>query len=304
MLGDLNCNVGAPVPDHPTKVLRGITELFNLHQLVNEPSRITPSSSTTIDIIFTNDLEKIVCSGVSHVGISDHSLIYFYRKLSVGLFSRGHTTVNYRNFKNFDVDKFRSDINTQNWDSINMIDNPNQMWLVWKTMFNSVVDRHAPLRKKRVRGIKSPWITADLKKSMRQRDVLKIKAIQSTNPYDWATFKSARNSVNNEIKITKELYYQRAFSENQGNPKKTWGIVNEIISRKRNNVNIKEIKFNGSSITNMEEISEILNDHFVTIGPKLAAEIPLVESGSSYFAYLTPKSEITFSLKETIVPGD
>lgn len=302
LLGDLNCNIGVPVPDHPTKVLTGITELFNLHQLVDEPTRITQSSSTTIDLIFTNDPERIVCSGVSHVGISDHSLIYFYRKLSVGLFSKGHTTVNYRNFKNFDVDKFRSDVNTQNWDSIKMLDNPNQMWHIWKTMFNGVVDRHAPLRKKRVRGSKSPWITADLKERMRQRDVFKIRAIQSRNPHDWATFKSARNSVNSEIKYAKELYYQKAFSENQGNPKKTWGIINEITSRKREHANIKEIKLNGSSITNTEEISEVLNGHFATIGPKLAAEVPLVEGGSSHLAYLTPQSEITFSLKETMVP--
>ena len=41
LLGDVNCNVRAPVLHHPTKVLTGIAELYNLHQLIIEPTRIT-----------------------------------------------------------------------------------------------------------------------------------------------------------------------------------------------------------------------------------------------------------------------
>ena len=93
LLGDLNRNVGAPVFDHPTRVLTGITDLCGLHQLINEPTRITEKSSTTIDLIFAKEPDKIVCSGFSHVGISDHSLIYALRKLSAGKHSRGHNNL-------------------------------------------------------------------------------------------------------------------------------------------------------------------------------------------------------------------
>ena len=56
--------------------------------------------------------------GVSHISISDHSLIYAFRKLSTGLFTKGHSTVTYRKFKNFDSESFRNDIWLQNWDEI------------------------------------------------------------------------------------------------------------------------------------------------------------------------------------------
>jgi hypothetical protein len=72
-----------------------IAELYNLSQLINEPTRTTDSSSTLIDHIFTNTPDKVVCSGVSHVSISDHTLIYAFRKLSISLPTRGHSTVNY-----------------------------------------------------------------------------------------------------------------------------------------------------------------------------------------------------------------
>ena len=43
------------------------------------------------------------------------------------------------------------------------------------------------------------------------RDVLKIKAIKSNNPIDWANFRRMRNIVNTNIKSAKELYYKKTF---------------------------------------------------------------------------------------------
>ena len=37
-----------------TQALLNITDIYNLKQLITEPTRITPLSSTLIDVIFTN----------------------------------------------------------------------------------------------------------------------------------------------------------------------------------------------------------------------------------------------------------
>ena len=58
------------------------------------------------------------------------------------------------------------------------------MWSKWKKSFLEIVDKHAPLRKARVRGSSSPWITSELKKQMHEIDILKIKAIISNDPVD------------------------------------------------------------------------------------------------------------------------
>ena len=96
------------------------------------------------------------------------------RKVSIDQPSRGHTTVNYRKFKNFNSLSFRNDISQQRWDNIYHYDNPNDMWEAWKGLFLECVDKHAPLRTKRVRSRKSPWITPRLKKRLHERDVLKV----------------------------------------------------------------------------------------------------------------------------------
>ena len=89
---DLNCrgNFAAPQLDHNANLLSSIADVYSLQQLITDPTRYTESSST--DLIFTNRPDRIICSGVSHIGISDHSLIYAYRKLSIDSPSRGQFT--------------------------------------------------------------------------------------------------------------------------------------------------------------------------------------------------------------------
>lgn len=78
LLGDINCNLAVSRYDNDTRKLVSITDIYGLHQLINEPTRITETSQTLIDLIYTNCPDKIVCSGVRHIGISDHSIVFAY----------------------------------------------------------------------------------------------------------------------------------------------------------------------------------------------------------------------------------
>ena len=109
-------------------------------------------------------------------------------------------------------------------------------------MFLECIDRHAPLKSKRVRLSKSPWINSNLKKLMHKRDILKLKAIRSQNPSDWREFRKHRNLVNSQVRIAKQSYYNNAFQENKGNVRNTWRVINELTSGKVKNSSIKEIK--------------------------------------------------------------
>jgi hypothetical protein len=47
-----------------------------MKQLIGEHTRITESSKTLIDLLFVNNEHRIVQSGVIHLSLSDHSVIY------------------------------------------------------------------------------------------------------------------------------------------------------------------------------------------------------------------------------------
>ena len=116
------------------------TAEIGLEKLINEPIRITPSTSTLIDLIFTNRPENVYCSGVSHAALSaDHSLVYAYRKISIPTFSKGVNLITYRQFKNFNSANFYADILAQPWDDIKQLYDPNYMWRRWKGLFLNLV---------------------------------------------------------------------------------------------------------------------------------------------------------------------
>ena len=88
----------------PTKKIKSLYELYQLTQMIDEATRVTMTTSSLIDHIVTNTPEKISDSGVIHTGISDHSLVFAIRKISV--IDKQENILEIRNIKNFNEEKF------------------------------------------------------------------------------------------------------------------------------------------------------------------------------------------------------
>ena len=150
--------------------------------------------------------------------------------------SKGYSTISYRNFKNFNRESFRNDIAQQDW-TCNGSDDPNVLWADWKTKFLDVVNFHAPLRTRRARIKRAPWINSELKKGMCDRHAAKRKAMASNDPRDWAKYKKLRNTINNNIKTSKASYYLmllvnlKVIFEKRGKPLTTLLPVPPTIQR-------------------------------------------------------------------------
>ena len=81
ILGDVNCNLLPEASAYNSSYLTSIFDIYGLSQLITEPTRVTPTSKTLIDLCITNCPEKVTNSGVIHLGISDHSLVFMTRKV-------------------------------------------------------------------------------------------------------------------------------------------------------------------------------------------------------------------------------
>jgi endonuclease/exonuclease/phosphatase family metal-dependent hydrolase len=55
---------------------------LGMEQLVNEPTRVTSTSKTLIDHIYTNTKENVLEVMVPKIGISDHFAIFLTRKVN------------------------------------------------------------------------------------------------------------------------------------------------------------------------------------------------------------------------------
>ena len=79
--------------------------------------------------------------------MSDHHFIYAVRKIGV---PRGQPRfIESRNFKHFDDTEFKLDLESAPWPSIEDFQDVNEVWIAWKEVFLSVVDKHVPLRTKK-----------------------------------------------------------------------------------------------------------------------------------------------------------
>ena len=75
LLGDMKADMASTNYDNSDRQLTNIADIYGLHQLISEPTRIGDKSPSLIDLIFTNCHERVVCSEVAHMSISDQSCL-------------------------------------------------------------------------------------------------------------------------------------------------------------------------------------------------------------------------------------
>ena len=135
-----------------TKRFSDTVNLFQLTQLIDHPTRITDKTTSLLDVAIVNSPERISHSGVLHVGISDHSLIYICRKISIRFNNPKY--VESRNFKNYVQRDFNYDLHHAllmlNWETKY---DPNMLWNYFRTTLNYVADIHVPIQSRKVRRL-------------------------------------------------------------------------------------------------------------------------------------------------------
>ena len=89
---------------------------------------MTGGSATLIDLFLTNEPENISNSGLIHLGISDHSMIFAVKSITVP--KSRHTTREIRDYKYFVESDFIEEILQVPWDIICQFDDPNVCWQV------------------------------------------------------------------------------------------------------------------------------------------------------------------------------
>ena len=255
------------------KKIKSLYELYQLTQLIQEATRVTMTTSTLIDHIITNTPANVCDSGVIHTGISDHSLVFAIRKISVA--RKVEHTVEIRNMKKFETKKFVEDLKQQPWENVYFFaDTPNAKWEIWKILFLEVLDKHAPLQHKKIRARQVPWITSSIKELINTRDKLKRKAIITNLENDWLNYTRTRNRVNIELRNAKKDYYFTKIADDKSNPKQAWKTINSLLGRQNKPTIVNELKLGENSLTNPRDIAEGFNDYIgPNIGPNLASQI-------------------------------
>ena len=211
--------------------------------------------------------------------------------------SKCHKKVEIRNNKYFNGSRFQEDLLNQNWEKIDNEQCVNRIWAVWKTLFLDVLNKHAPIRTKRIRNRSSvAWLTKAIKQKICERNRLKLHALRSNSEQDWKVYKMSRNRVTNALSEEKATY-RNHLKRVKHNPKLALKTINQILNRKQQDSVIKNIQSSNGLISTPEEIA-LFYDYFTDIGPKIAETI----NGERNFENYEQKAKSNFKFRTVDTP--
>lgn len=239
-----------------------------LVQIIDEPTRVTETTSTLIDLICVSKPEEVVSSKVVYSAISDHYLVKFCKRHKK--VNKSPKTSTDRCYKNFDEIEFINDLANVDWSDVMVSDDPNVAWDTWKDIFLKCCNKHAPHRTRRVKGYLPPWITPEYKELAHERDYLKRKAQLSNNPPDWKRAKEMRNKVNMLNRSLKKEYFHNVVKTNANNTRKLWKTLREHggLGTK----NSTPVSLSNDSMDNAKYVNQ-MNDHFCTVGHSVCSNV-------------------------------
>ena len=120
----------------------------------------------------------------------------------------------YRFYKSFNNENFIRDLK----DRLEIV-RP-YVYASFQNAFETVLDKHAPLKTKIIRGNNKPHMSKQLGKEIMKRSRLKNLANQTKNPEDIRAYKKQRNLVVTLNKQQKKIYFSSIHTD--GNKTSFW----------------------------------------------------------------------------------
>jgi hypothetical protein len=262
IIGDLNCDLLRADYSH-TKLLIRLFETHHLTQLIKQPTRITNNSGTLIDVIAVNNESLVVDSGSLESNISNHSIVYCIIKKKIK--KPKVCNKEFRSLKHFEARAFQNYLQSVPWDA-----KKRNGCNKWKCLYLEVLNKHAPIKRIKIRQKGKPWFTSDLHAMIIQRDKIFKKASKSTNEKEkknlWEGYLAMRNKIKISVKQAKAEYYNRLIKEKKQCPRELWRIIRQVFPSSKHSSNFSECD-------NTKACAENFNKYFTNIGEKIQSEL-------------------------------
>ena len=147
------------------------------------------------------------------------------------------------------------------------------------------------IRNRKSVRFKRPWITKGILKSINKKNKLYKKSLTNPTSINLKNYKHYKNKLLNIIRHSKKRYYEELFFSLQGDMKKTWSHINNVLGNKKQNVMPNQMFLNNLKFTSKHDIVNQFNSYFVSVGKKLQNSISKsTQSFESFISYDNPAS--------------
>lgn len=233
--GDLNIRMDRPADPH-TVSFHEILDSHNATQWVSLP---THSQGGTLDVVITSSaLSPTSSCSVEEVAFSDHSLVWWSTNIMPPL-PPLYQTVQRRDWRNFDIDEFRTALASSNFiscESFSQISSVDQLVSQYNSNLSSLLDKFAPVRtltlKKRTSSL---WFDNDCRSSRKRVRWLERKyrmcmkrGLGCRNIH--SAWKDSYRAYHKLCKQKQQQYWSTHIEEN-ADPRKLWRVLDDAFCR-------------------------------------------------------------------------
>ena len=145
--------------------------------------------------------------------------------------------------KKFNESAFLQDLALIDWSLIlqNVTDLKEQV-RNWSEMLSMIIEKHAPLRKRRVAERYTPWYTSELSKLLKVRDKIKKAAVKNQSDLLFVAYKQIRNKVTDMNQKLKRDFLSDKIETFEGDVIETWKTINQMINKRSKTTHISSLE--------------------------------------------------------------
>ena len=162
-MGNMNINTLEHSPS--LDKLNELCDTLGLCNLIKVSTCEMKGSSTSVVLILTNCKHHFKHTHGFETGLSDfHTTVVTCFKNTYERLRPIY--IQYRSYRNFDRNEFLSDLKNVSFEEALSSTNSEQAYEKFKELCSEVVDNHAPLKQRVIRGNQAPFMSKDLSKQI------------------------------------------------------------------------------------------------------------------------------------------
>ncbi|KAI5726683.1 hypothetical protein M8J76_006735 [Diaphorina citri] len=267
LMGDFNINILVLSP--VTAEFTGILNSFNLVPLINAHTRVTDSSATCIDNIFTNVCTDTDISRPLNLksGLSDH-----HCQLVTIVLSEPPPKIKKFQSRSFTLEnkaRFSEKLLDENWAEVYNTHGVNNKLDAFYDKILRIFDSCFQFKTNTVKHhYHKKWITTGIKKSCKIKNQL-FRLSRTTDDIVFKDYyKRYTKILRNVIREAKIYDNKKKIKDADPNQRSrvTWTVLNQYTGRsKKNNKHISELQVDGQTVSQPEDLANGLNNFLQTV---------------------------------------
>ena len=286
VMGDFNVDLlKSSVHEATSDFLGGFTT-SGFYPLISLPTRLTDSTATLIDNIWTNNVTARIDSGLVTVRVSDHLPVFSF----VGGKGNGEE-MNHNNGKRRLVNerrirRFAEQLEIWSFDEVRALPIEDNV-ARFRNEFRDLYDKEFPWKedKRSKRDREKPWLDeVEFKGLIEEKGELYGRKLSGRlNEQEQLRLRAVNKEVNQLRRKLKRDYFEQRLAEKLGDLRATWETIGEAIQGRRGKnrgVTCRYFQKEGKAITEGAEIASGFCEFYCKVGPKLAAKIPKERDGA------------------------